>query len=201
MAMFKFFMIAIFLVLHVYFITSSFKEFGLEGTDTSFLPRTLILSTSLVFMVSLMWPERETRVSLYYIFSYIALYTALVIMYIMREPIIGLLAIFAAIFGAGMAIRASPSWTMTYGPIAWGLFIFLLVWAFFSDYKSVDDMANSITKGASINESVLPVGYLSGESTILASPLVVATIMGIFTYGYYSSAHSIKVNSMSSISR
>ena len=190
--MFKIFIILLFLVLHVYFITSLFKELGLEDTDTSFLPRTLILSTSLVFMMGVMWPELEMRRNLYYIFSYILLYTALVIMYIMREPIIGLLAIFAAIFGVGMSIRASPSWTTEYGNITWAVLVFFLVWAFYSENKSVDDMANSLTKGAHIKESVLPEGYLSGESSILAIPIVVAAILGLFTYGYYNSAYMLK---------
>ena len=189
----QFLLALVFAAVHVYATTAAFTRLELNDSDTSFLPRTLLMSTTLVFMMCVMWPEHGARVSLYYIFSYALMYTAVSTMYITREPIIGLLAVFAAILGVGQAIRTSPSWTSQFSPFIWAFVVFVLVFAFYTDDKYVDELADTFTLGEDIQDSVLPIGYLSGDSTILATPIVVAGIIGVFTYGYLSSAYKLQL--------
>ena len=185
----------IFVVMQVYFISEMFTTLELNGTDTSFLPRTLLLSTSMLVLLTLMWPsDHGTMRSLYFIFSYVMMYSFVVLMYITKEPIIALFVFFAVILAIGQAIRKSPDWNEGFTPILVGLFCLVLSFMFFSSEDQVDELVNGVLRRDNIDESRLPSGYLSGDSTILASPLVVSVIMGGFAFGYISSAYRLRVS-------
>ncbi len=181
----------VFAVSQVYFVSDTFAK--LDGADTSFLPRTLMVSTSMMLALTLMWPsEHGTMNSLYYLFSYVMMYTSLVLMYVTQEPIMALFVFFSVILAIGQAVRKSPTWSEGYTPTLIGLFFFLLSFAFFSYDSRVDELVNGLLKQENVDKSRLPVGYLSGDATILASPLVVSVIMGLFAYGYVTSAYRLR---------
>jgi hypothetical protein len=181
----------VFAVFQVYFVSETFTK--LDGVDTSFVPRTLMVSTSTLLLLTLMWPsEHGTMGSLYYLFWYVMMYAFLVLMYVTKEPIIALFVFFSVVLAIGQAIRKSPTWSQGYTPVLIGFFFFLLSLAFFSHDSRVDELVNGLLKRENIDKSRLPVGYLSGDATILASPLVVSVIMGLFAYGYVTSAYRLR---------
>ena len=178
--------------LQVWGISAAFTQYELNDTDTSFLPRSLLLSTTMLFMMMLMWPDTGMFVSRYYIFCYVMMYTWIVLMYITREPLLGIFAVFSALLAVGLSVRTSAGLNESWAPLVWGVYVFVLVWVFYSDDKYVDDLVNLGTKRDNILPSKLPVGYLSGESSILAFPVVTAAIMGLFTFGYLRSAYWLR---------
>ena len=175
----------IFSAMQVYFLSNTVKEYG---GDSAFLGRTLMLSTGFLLLMVIMWPVAGTLASMYYLFAYVMMYSFLVIMYITKEPILALFPVFFVIMAVGISVKRSrvdegavPSFV--------ALYMFVLVAMFYSDDTRVNSLIDSIWVRPGIDSTLLPEGYLSGDGTVLVSPLFIATVIAVFTYAYVGFAY------------
>jgi hypothetical protein len=147
-------------------------------------------------MMSMMWPrQHEQKKTLYYLFSYAMMYISIALMYIVQEPMLCVMAAFAAIYAVAQSIQVHNATERGIVPEVWGGYIFFVIWMFLTpDVPQIDELANTFTRWETIEDSQLPQGYLSVNGNVLTYPLIVALIMGIFCRTYLSMGYKLNVS-------
>ena len=179
-------MAIIWTVLHVYGTNKALLALSFDNTDTAFLPRTLMVSSVLIFTMSLMYPNLAFADSLFYINTYFLMYVSLFAMYMTQQPFLASLAVLMCFFGVAMSIKHSigppaPS-SRTYTPFVMGGGAFVLLALFYFGGERLDSYLDEYIRIEGIDDSELPFTPLTEKPNIYGIEGFVPMVVGVFTF-------------------
>lgn len=179
-------MAIIWTVLHVYGTNKALLALSFDNTDTAFLPRTLMVSSVLIFTMSLMYPNLAFADSLFYINTYFLMYVSLFAMYMTQHPFLASLAVLMCFFGIAMSIKHSvgppvPS-SRTYTPFVMGGTAFILLSLFYFGGERLDTYLDEYIRIEGIDDSKLPSNPLTEKPNIYGIEGFVPMVIGLFTF-------------------
>ena len=179
-------MAIIWTVLHVYGTNKALLALSFENTDTAFLPRTLMVSSVLIFTMSVMYPNLAFADALFFMNTYFLMYTSLFAMYMTQQPFFASLAVLMCFFGVALSIKNSvgppvPS-SRTYTPFLLGMTAFVLLTLFYFGGERLDTYLDETVRIEGIDDSKLPSSMLSEKPNIYGIEGFVPIVIGIFTF-------------------
>ena len=189
-------MAIIWTVLHVYGTSKALLALSFDNTNTAFLPRTLMVSSVLIFIMSVMYPNLAFADSLFYINTYFLMYVSLFAMYMTQEPFLASLAVLMCFFGVALSIKHSigppvPS-NRTYTPFVLGATAFVLLTLFYFGGERLDTYLDETLRIQGIDESSLPSNMLSEKPNIYGIEGFVPIVIGLFTFYITREAYNQK---------
>lgn len=176
----------VWVALHIWGTSKTLLGLTFDHNDTGFLPRTVMVSSSLLFLLSLYYPKTPMQNNLFFIDAYFIMYLSLFSMYMAQMPYLVVLGVFACLFAVSTSIKRSKETPVpedkNYAPIVIGLAVFIIMAAFFSTGDTIDEYLNKTIKIEGINDSKLPKTNIEQKPSIFGIELFIPGVMGVFTY-------------------
>lgn len=183
-------------VLHFYLMSVNTNNYS-EGKETTFMPRLIILSSVLVFVLSINKPSKPFTVQGVYefppyaifVFGYIVQLSAVLAMFVLGEPALAILPIMFTIYTGCVSTQNSVapentsfSWIW---PVVTSVLLGVVTFFFFSDIKEFDELLNDIFSWSGFPPSAKPKGYISDEGTFMVSPIATALLVTAIAFAAF----------------
>lgn len=184
----------VWVAMHIWGTSHTLIGLSFDDNDTAFLPRTVMVSSTLLFLMMLYYPDLPMQQKLFFINAYFIMYLCLFAMYMSQSPYLVVLGVFACFYAISQSIKLSKATPVppqnNYAPVALGLTVFTLMCAFFSTGNTVDEYLNSTIKVDGIDDSALPESNIDRKPSIFGIEGFVPVVMGVFVYFLTKSAYS-----------
>lgn len=183
---------------HVYGISKALPLLSSDYNDTAFLQRTLMVSTSMLFLMTIMAPDQTFRGALFFINSYFVMYMVLLLSYVTQSPYMTVVAVFACLFAISMSVvearRVAPRWR-NYAPHATAVYVTLVMYAYYSDDEVVDTFLDNTIRIDGIAPSRKPYNAMAQRPNVFSIEGFVPLFMGCVAFTTLSLAYQKNLDS------
>lgn len=177
---------------HVYGISKALPALSSDYEDTAFLQRTLMVSTSMLFLMTLMAPDQSFRDALFFVNSYFVMYMVLLLSYITQSPYMMVIAVFACLFAISRSVVTAhcvtPRWR-NYAPHAIAVYVTLVMYAYYSEDKMVDEFLDNTIRIDGIAPSRKPHNTMAQRPNVFSVEGFVPVFMGCVAFATLSLAY------------
>lgn len=183
---------------HVYAVSKTLLALSFDEDDTAFLQRTLMVSTTMLFLLTVMAPDQPFRDSLFFVNSYFVMYMILLMSYITQSPYMTVIAVFACLFAISQSVLKSdsvtPQWR-NYAPHAIGFYVMVVLYAYYSTDPRVDSFLDNTIRIDGIAASRPPKNNMVTSTNVFGIEGFVPLFIGAVAFVVMSLAYEKRSSS------